>query len=305
MEKRRISGTDLDVSVICLGTMTFGTPVGEKEAISLVRHAFDSGINFFDTANMYEGYTRFSGSPGGVAEEYLGKALKGIRKEAVIATKVGMKVGNCPEDEFTSPAAISKHLDKSLLRLGTDMIDIYYLHKYDPNTRPEDIILALEKAMREGKIRHYGVSNHTDRQLETLLETARENNMPGPVICQPPLSMLKQDSLADMIPFCDKRGISVAPFQVLQGGLLTGKYERGEPVPAGSRKEEMSGWVWELNDGIYDKLDKIKNDAKKNGMSMTHYAIQWVLKQPAVVSAIIGVKKKEQIDDAVKGGSYV
>src|SRR3990170_4744644 len=113
MEKRQIPGTNIRVSEICLGTMTFGTPVGEAEAVKLVHHAFDRGINFIDTANMYEGYARYVGSAGGAAEKIVGKAIAGRRGDFVVATKVGMKVGDAPEDEGTSPAAIRKHLDMS------------------------------------------------------------------------------------------------------------------------------------------------------------------------------------------------
>ena len=300
MEKRRIIGTEIDVSEICLGTMTFGTPVGEKDAISLVRHAVDKGINFIDTANIYEGYTRFLGSAGGLAEEYLGKAVKGIRDKVVIATKVGMKVGDAPEDEFASPAAIRKQLDKSLKRLGTDYIDIYYLHKHDPYTPPETILESLDKEIKEGKIRHYGISNYSTEQLEALITAATAGNLPKPVMCQHPLSLLMPEALNDIIPFCAKAGISVIPFQVLQQGLLTGKYKRGMPLPPDSRKSEKDSWVWELTDDLFDRLEAIQKKADKEGLTMTQYAIRWALRQPAVASAILGVKRNDQIDAAVE-----
>ena len=126
-----IPGTDISVSKICLGTMTFGSPVPETEAIHLVRYAMDEhGINFVDTANMYEGYNRYAGSSGGVAEEILGKAVAGRRDRFVLATKVGMKVGNAPEDENTSPLAIATQLRRSLHRMNTDYVDLYYLHRF-------------------------------------------------------------------------------------------------------------------------------------------------------------------------------
>ena len=146
MQTRRIPKTDLAVSTLCLGTMTFGTPVGEDDAIRMVHWAIDHGVNFIDTANIYEGYTRYLGSPGGVAERFLGKALAGRRDRVVLATKVGMKVGSAPEDEYTSPAAIGKQLDASLRRLATDFVDIYYLHRPDPNTPLPEIVGALSQA---------------------------------------------------------------------------------------------------------------------------------------------------------------
>ncbi len=139
-----IPHTDLKVSRLCLGTMTFGKPVPEAEAVRLTRLALDTyGINFIDTANMYEGYNRSAGSAGGVAEEIVGKAVKGRRGDFIIATKLGMKVGPAPEDDMTSPAAIHTQLLRSLKRMNTDYADIYYLHRFDPDTPPEQIVRSM------------------------------------------------------------------------------------------------------------------------------------------------------------------
>ena len=300
MEKRQIPKTDLKVSVVCLGTMTFGTPVGEKDAVRLVRYAFDKGINFIDTANMYEGYARVVGSSGGVAEEIVGKAIAGRRSDFIVATKGGMKVGNAPEDEGTSPAAIKKHLDLSLKRMGTDYVDIYYLHKPDPDTPLVDTLKALDKVIKAGKILHYGISNYSAEQTAQLLKTADENGLPRPVIHQPGMSLLNQDVCTDLLPLCEREKIAVAPYQVLQGGLLTGKYRRGAQLPSDSRKAEKDGWVWKLTDELFDKLEEIEVKAKKTGLTMTQYALQWALQQPAVVSPVVGVKRTGQIDDAVE-----
>lgn len=300
MQYKRIPKTDMEVSAICMGTMTFGSPVGETDAVRLVREAIDLGINFFDTANMYEGYKREPGSSGGVGEELLGKGVSGVRDRVILATKLGMKVGNAPEDEFTSPAAIDKHLKLSLSRLGTDYIDIYYLHKPDPVTPVEEILHALDNKIKEGLIRSYGVSNYSAGELAALLEVADRNSLPRPVICQPPLSLLKQEALEKLIPLCAKEQIAVTPYQVLQGGLLTGKYKKGEPLPSDSRKAEKAGWVWELDDILMDRIETIREAAEQNKVSMTQYAVKWVLDQPAVVSAVIGVKKSSQLEEAAK-----
>ena len=299
MKQSRIPKTELDVSAICLGTMTFGTPVGEADAVKLTHYAHDQGINFIDTANMYEGYARSIGSAGGVAEEIVGKAVAGRRDDFIIATKVGMKVGEASEDEWCSPAAIRKHLDLSLQRMGIDCVDIYYMHKYDPDTPPADMLGTLDEAIKAGKIRHIGVSNYSAEQLAALLKVADENGLPRPVIIQPGMSFLKQDVCADLLPLCAKEEIAAAPYQVLQGGLLTGKYKRGEGIPADSRKAEKDGWVWDLEDDLFDKLEAIEADADKAGLTMTQYAIRWALEQPAVISPIIGVKGTSQVDDAV------
>ena len=299
MRMRTIPKTALEVSPICLGTMTFGTPVEEADAVRLMHHALDRGINFVDTANMYEGYSRFIGSHGGVAEEIVGKGIAGKRDRFVVATKVGMKVGEAPEDEWTSPAAIRKHLDLGLQRMKTDYVDLYYMHKFDPDTPVVDMVGALKQAMDAGKIRHYGVSNYDAEQLAAMLAAVDANDLPRPVIHQPPLSLLTQDVCADLLPLCECEKVAAAPYQVLQGGLLTGKYRRGEPLPEGSRKSEKDGWVWALEDELFDQLEAFEAEAVAAGFTMTQYALRWALQQPAVVSPIVGVKRAAQIDDAV------
>jgi len=299
MEKRNIPNTNWKVTPICLVTMTFGAPVDKTAAAKLVHYALDHGVNFIDTANMYEGYNRVPGSAGGVAEKILGKALEGKREQVILATKVGMKVGDAPEDEGTSPGAIRKQLEKSLSRLATDYIDIYYLHRPDTKTPIAETIATLDQVICEGKVRYYGVSNCSVKYLDELLVTADINGLPRPVICQPPLSLLRQEAISGLLPLCKKENIAVAPYQVLQGGLLTGKYRRGEPMPMDSRKAEKSDWVWDLTDELYDKLEEIEVQAHKKGITMTQYAIRWVLSQPSVVAAIIGVKRIEQLEEAI------
>ncbi len=303
MEQRQIPKTDLNVSVICLGTMTFGTPVVEADAIKLTQWAVDNGINFIDTANMYEGYARYLGSAGGVAEEILGKALKDRRKQVVLATKVGMKVGKAAEDEGTSPAAIGKQLDKSLQRLDTDFVDIYYLHKPDPDVPLAEIIGALKEQIDNGKIRHYGISNYSTEQMAELLKVADANNLPRPVIHQPPYSLLKPDVEKDLLPLCEKEQIAAAPYQVLQGGLLTAKYVRGKTAPADSRTAEQPDWMPELNDELFDKLEAIEADAKAKNRTLLAHTLKETLARPAVVSLILGVKRIDQIESLISAVS--
>ena len=183
--------------------------------------------------------------------------------------------------------------------MGIDSLDIYYLHKADPHTPLVDTLGTLNEVMKAGKVRYFGVSNYDAQQLSDLLQVADANGLPRPVIIQPGMSLLKQDLCVDLLPLCEKEQIAVAPYQVLQGGLLTGKYRRGAEIPADSRKVEMDVWVWELNDELFDKLETIESDASEAGLTMTQYAIRWALEHPAVVSPVIGVKRASQIDDAV------
>ena len=169
MQHRSLGASGLMVSPICLGTMTFGTPVGEADAIALTHEALDLGINFVDTADAYEGYDRVLGSPGGVAEVIVGKALKGRRDRAVLATKVAAPLGPGQQDRGLSATTIMRHLDQSLSRLQTDYIDLYIIHWPDKYTPLETTLRAMDVAVRQGKVRYFGASNHSAAQLCELL----------------------------------------------------------------------------------------------------------------------------------------
>lgn len=294
--RRRIPGTGTEVSCLCLGTMTFGTPVGETEAIRIVHAALDRGVNFIDTANMYEGYARVPGSPGGVAEEILGKALRGRRAEAVIATKVGMKVGANPEDEGTSARAIEVQLERSLRRLATDSVDIYYLHRPDPSVPLEEILRAVERALAAGKIASWGISNYSAAQTAELLAAADSAGVARPVIHQPPFSLLAPESGRELLPLLEREGIAAAPYRVLQGGLLTGKYRRGEAPPPGSRRQEKPQWLPEPDPHTFDELERLEAEARAGGRTLLEHALRRTLEQPSVVSLVLGVKSVGQLD---------
>ncbi|MDO5435788.1 MAG: aldo/keto reductase [Clostridia bacterium] len=299
MQYANIPGTDMRVSRLCLGTMTFGSPLAEADAVRLLLEARDElDINFIDTANMYEGYNRYAGSAGGVAEEIVGKAVSARRHDFIIATKVGMKVGQDPVDENTSPEAIRVQLRRSLKRLNTDYVDIYYLHRYDPFTAPEAIARAMGDELKAGTIRAWGVSNYTPDQLRALLAAAKQENIAPPALCQPALSLLNPGALDEMLPLCAANGIGVVPYQLLQGGLLTGKYRRNMPVPEGSRMAEKPEWMKPLTDESWAVIDSAAEAAAARGVSMTQYVMQWALEQPGVISALLGFKRREQIDEA-------
>ena len=299
MEYTLIPGTQMRVSKICLGTMTFGSPVARPDAVRLVREAWERcGVNFIDTANMYEGYDRSAGSAGGVAEEILGEAVAHRRSDYIIATKVGMKVGEAPEDENTSPKAVRTQLRRSLARMKTDYVDLYYLHKYDPDTEPHVIARAMGEQLRAGLCRAWGVSNYTAAQLAALLDAAREEGVPAPCLCQPALSMLNTGALDELLPLCAAQGVGVVPYQILQGGMLTGKYRRGAPAPEGSRLAEKPEWMKPFTDETYRVIERCAREAAQSGVSMTQYALRWALAQPGVVSALVGVKRFAQLQEA-------
>ncbi len=299
MNLRALPKTDLKVSPLCLGTMTFGTPVGEADAINLTHWALDHGVNFLDTANMYEGYSRYVGSPGGVAEEILGKALKGKREQAVLATKVGMKIGPADGDQGLSRAHVLREIDRSLARLDCEYVDLYYMHKADLSTPMAESVQAFNEIIDAGKARHWAISNFSAEQIVSLLKICDENGWRRPVALQPAYSLLKRDIEAEILPLCQREQIAVLPYQVLQGGLLTNKYQRGGTVPADSRQAEKPEWTMPLNDELFDKLEKIQLEAESKGRSLLQHALQGLLDQPSIVSLVVGVKRIPQLETLI------
>lgn len=298
MKYRKVGKTGIEVSQICLGTMTFGTPVQERDAISIVKRAVDSGINFIDTANMYEGYARTMGSPGGISEKILGKALKGIRDKVIIATKVGAAVGSEPDDRGLGRTHVLREIDRSLKRLKTDYVDFYYMHLPDDKTPIRESISIFNRLIKEGKIRYYGISNFTVDNIKNMLFICEEDDFIKPVIAQPPYSLLRRGIEKEQLPLYIKEGISIVPYQVLQGGILTGKYKRRISPPEDSRKAEKPQWIpFEFNDILFNKLEALEELAKKANMTMAEYVVLWTLSLPGIVSVLIGVKRFEQLED--------
>ena len=299
MDRRKIPNTDLEVSSICLGTMTFGTPVGETEAVRLTHWAIDHGINFIDTANIYEGYTRYIGSPGGVSEQILGKALQGKRNQVILATKVGMKIGPADDDEGLSRKHVMREIDRSLSRLQCEYVDLYYMHKPDTNTPLAESVQTFNDLIDMGKVRYWAISNFSTEQISDVLSVCDENGWRRPVALQPHYSLLKRDIEKDVLPLCRREQIAVAPYRVLEGGLLTGKYRRGQAVLADSRQVEKPDWTLESTDDMYNRLEQIEAEAKAKGQTLMQHALMALLEQPAVVSLIIGVKRIGQLEDLI------
>jgi aryl-alcohol dehydrogenase-like predicted oxidoreductase len=299
MDQRTIPKTNLKVSPLCLGTMTFGTPVGEEDAIRLTHHAIEEGINFIDTANMYEGYKRYIGSPGGVAEDILGKALKGKRAQVILATKVGMKIGAADDDLGLSRNHLMREIDRSLTRLKCDYIDIYYMHKPDPFIPMAESVKTFDDMIQAGKIRYWGVSNFSAVELSDLLKVCDENGWHRPVVVQPAYSLLKRDIEKDLLPLCQLEQIGVLPYQVLQGGVLTGKYQRGMEIPKDSRQAEKPEWTMALTEATFDQVEHYKAEAQARGRSLIQHALNALLEQPSVVSLVVGFKRMVQVDELI------
>ena len=299
MQQRRIPNTDLDVSVVCLGTMTFGTPVDQQGVDSIIDWCLDNGLNFIDTADMYEGYTRFLGSPGGKSEAYIGNALKGRRDRAVVTTKVGNPVG---DDSYRGTGLGRDHIlhqiDASLGRLRTDYVDIYEMHRDDPDTPLEESIATMAGLIEAGKVRQWGFSNFEPDDIHRMIALCDDNGWPRPVIAQPQLSWLVRDSEEAYIPTCVQYDIAVTPYRTLQSGLLTGKYKRGQEAPAGSRGDESS-WLDDPDDELWNRIEEFEREADGASLTPTQYAVKWLLGRPGVTSVIVGCKRHDQLEPFV------
>ena len=296
MQQRRIPHTDLDVSVVCLGTMTFGTPVDQEGVNSIIDWCLDNGLNFIDTADMYEGYTRFLGSPGGKSEAFIGNALVGRRAQAIVTTKVGNPVG---DDTYSGTGLGRDHMlhqiDASLGRLRTDYVDIYEMHRDDPDTPLEESIAVMASLIEVGKVRHWGFSNFEPDDIHRMIALCDGNGWPRPVIAQPQLSWLVRDSEEEYIPACIEYDIAVTPYRTLQAGLLTGKYKRGREAPAGSRGDESS-WLDDPDDELWDRIEQFEREAASASLTPTQYAVKWLLDRPGVTSVIVGCKRPDQLE---------
>src|SRR5439155_6155874 len=208
---------------------------------------------------------------GGVAEEMVGKALQDRRNRVVLATKVGAPIGPGPQDRGLSAVHILRELDRSLGRLRTDVIDLYIIHWPDREVPLETTLAAMDQAVRAGKVRHFGVSNHYGWQLCELLWLADRRGWPPVIASQIPFSLLRREFQHDL-EFCRRHHIGVTPYQPLQGGLLTGKYRRGQPLPANSRAAEKPEWIWQLNESLFDRVEAIEALARELGVSVAQYA---------------------------------
>jgi len=283
LERRKIGS--LDVSLTGLGCNNFGWRIDAAQSRRVVEAALDSGINFFDTADIYD---------TGRSEEFLGRALAGRRSEAVIATKFGMKF-----DE-TRHGASSKYVrqaaEDSLRRLGTDWIDLYQLHAPDPHTPIAETLGALNDLVRTGKVREIGCSNFSAEQMREAERSAAQAAGASArfVSVQNEYSLFHREPEAEVLPECRRLGLAFLPYFPLANGLLTGKYRRGEPLPKGSRGDAGFGPNVFGEDNL-DKVERLIEFAAGRGHSLLELAFSWLAAQPAVASVIAGAVSPEQV----------
>ncbi|HET8637776.1 MAG TPA: aldo/keto reductase [Acidobacteriaceae bacterium] len=292
MEYRVLKHTNLKVSRVSFGTMTFGSQADEAAARRMVDRAIEAGVNFFDTANVYN---------GGRAESILGKALAGRRSRVVVASKVRGKMGEGPEDSGLSRAAIHKAVEASLKRLETDYLDIYYLHQPDYGVPIEETLEAMDGLVRAGKVRYPAISNYAAWQAAEIHCISAKQGYQAPRISQPMYNLLARGIEEEYIPFCQRFGVGIIPYNPLAGGLLTGKYRREHDPKAGGRFDNNRMYqerYW--HDDYFAAVDELAGIAKEAGKTLVELSFQWLLNQETVDSIILGASRLEQLEENLR-----
>jgi aryl-alcohol dehydrogenase-like predicted oxidoreductase len=290
---RRLGSSDLQVSEISLGSwLTYGSGVRDAAARACVEKAFEVGINFFDTSNVY--------GRGG-AETFLGDVLQERPRDSyVLATKLFFPMDDTGQNQGLSRQQVFKQIDDSLRRLRTDHVDLYQCHRYDLNTPLEETMEALTEIVRQGKVRYLGFSEWTPDQIRAALDLSPPSEKF--VSSQPQYSILWRVPEAEVIPLCAENGISQIVWSPLAQGVLTGKYKPGQPPPAGTRMtSERMGWAMDRfrDDDVLEAVERLRPIADGLGVTMAQLAVAWVLREPNVASAIIGASRPEQVEDNV------
>jgi voltage-dependent potassium channel beta subunit len=295
MKYRRLGRSGVKVSEISLGSwLTYGGSVEEQTAISCIDRAYELGVNFFDTANVYR---------RGEAEKVVGKALARYPRESfVLATKGFGQMGDGPNDRGLSRKHIFEQVHASLKRLDVDYIDLWQCHRYDTETPLDETLRAIDDLIRQGKILYAGVSEWSPVQISDALHIADKFLLQRIVSNQPQYSMLQRYIEKDIIPLCEREGIGQVVWSPLAQGVLTGKYRPGAGLPEGSRavhpstSQAISGLLTEDN---LVRVEKLRSIAAEKDCTLAQLALAWVLRQPNVSSAIIGASRPEQVEDNV------
>lgn len=290
MDYRKLGRSGLKVAPICLGTMNFGGPTDEPTARRIVDRARDAGVNFLDTA---DGYT------GGRSEEIVGRAVAADRDWWVIATKLANQTGEGANGGGLGRKWVMQAIDRSLRRLGTDYVDIYYLHKEDHETPLEETVRALADLVRAGKIRFFGVSNYKSWRIAEICRICDRLGIDRPVVSQPYYNAVNRMPETEHIPACAFYGLGVVPYSPAARGVLTGKYRPGEEPPAESRagRADRRMMQTEWRPESLEIAQKLKAHAEERGISTVQFAVAWLLNNRLVTGTVAGPRTEEQWDD--------
>ncbi len=291
MHYRRLGRTGIKVSEISLGTwVTFGSQIDDKTSLELVRAAYDAGVNFFDCADVYA---------KGRSEEVLGLAVKDIPRETlVISTKVFFPCFDGVNGRGLSRKHITESIHASLHRLNLDYVDIYYCHRYDPDTTVEEVVQTMDILVRQGKILYWGTSEWDVLHLTQAITFARDNGLIPPAVEQPKYNLMNRQHVEnDLAPLCQEYGIGLTTFSPLNYGILSGKYNEG--IPAGSRASlEETAWLQDrITPEAIDKVKALTAISADLGATTAQLAIAWVLRRKEVSSVITGATRLEQLDE--------
>ena len=298
METRQFGRTGLKVSSLCLGTMTFGNQADEAASFAIMDRAWDAGIYFFDSSDVYPVIP--SPQTWGRSEEIIGAWLqqRGVRNQLVLATKARGRVGPGPNDEGLGRRHLFDAVHASLRRLGTDWIDLYQVHAFDESTPLDETLRALDDMVRKGLVRYVGCSNFEAWRLCKALWTADVLRLARFDSVQPRYNLLDRRIEAEMLPLCRDQAIAVIPYSPLAGGLLTGKYRRDAPHPADARYVTF-GRQNQLTDPMLNAVARIEGMARERGLTVAQFALGWVMAQPQITAPLIGATHVEQLDETL------
>lgn len=290
MKHIRLGMSGLKVSRICLGTNMFGAGyVDDERAVRVIRACLDHGVNFIDTADVYH---------AGQSEVVVGKGIRHRRHDYVVATKAGYPMGAGPNDTGLSRKHLVHSVEASLRRLGTDYIDLFQVHRWDPDTPLEETLATLDALVKKGAIHYIGCSNFAAQQLSEALGISERRGLERFVSVQPPYNFSERSIEAELLPLCLAEQVAVLPYLVLMGGVLTGAYRRGQPPPADSHlgsKHAQSARQKYMDEKRFDMVERITAIARDLGHEPTQVVLAWVLSKPAITSAIVGASRPEQV----------
>jgi len=285
MEYRLLGRTGLRVSVYGLGTNAFGSRADASTATRIIHHALDQGVNLIDTANTYN---------EGESERIIGSTVRDRRDQVILASKCGMAVGDGPNDRGSSRAHIMREVEGSLRRLGTDWIDLYQIHEFDPDTPLEETLRALDDLVRQGKVRYVGCSNYAAWQLAKALGISERLHLTRYVSIQPPYSPADRGIERELVPLCLDQGVGILTYFPLAGGILTGKYRPEGPPPPGSRAVTQPRFAQRLTERNLRLAEGIAAIAARLGITPAQLALAWALHKPGITSVLVGATRVEQ-----------